>query len=130
MWYNGCPRSSSALEPIPLSFLENLVMRVLMALLGLLISLPLMAKSPEVCSTNANSIIQWTQMRDTGVSKKDFLEALDLSTVPEAYRNQMKKDILEELDIIYGNSKTPLANAQNYFFRCLKQPDYQKESNT
>jgi len=33
----------------------------------------------------------------------------------------------KEIDRVYNSKKTPLEGAKDYFFRCLKQPDYQPE---
>ena len=89
---------------------------------------PVWGKSPEVCSANADSVIQWTMYKNQGITKDQLLNAIDFDQIPKQVRKQMEREIRQAIDFIYKSDKTPLDNAKTYFFECLKSPEYGPET--
>jgi len=99
---------------------------VLVAFL-ILVASPVWGKSPEVCSSNADAVVQWTTYKNQGVTKEQLLQAIDFDQIPNRVRKQMEREIRQVIDFIYKSDKTPLDNAKTYFFECLKSPEYGEE---
>lgn len=101
---------------------------ILAIFLGLLLGTsPALAKSPQVCSQNAEQVVLWSQLKDQGVPQEVIWDKINLLQIPEGFRRQVEQEMKQELDRVYKSKGTSLENAKDYFFRCLDSPENVEE---